>query len=102
MPLKPIFDQAPLMAMNALPLRAGLVRMENPAMNKLYQQIEMTNEPTAFEGAFHDLLAGLTLFDRFSNFANGIFDLTSLVYYISVAGLFVFFTVQSMEKKRWA
>ena len=52
MPLKPIFDKAPLMAMNALPLRAGLVRMENPAMNKLYQQIEMTNNPTAFEGAF--------------------------------------------------
>lgn len=52
MPLKPIFDQAPLMAMNALPLRAGLVRMENPAMNKLYQQIEMTNDPAAFEGAF--------------------------------------------------
>lgn len=57
---------------------------------------------SAFEGAFHDLLSGLTLFDRFSNFANGIFDLASLVYYISVAGLFVFFTVQSMEKKRWA
>ena len=52
MPLKPIFDQAPLMAMNALPLRAGLVRMENPAMNKLYQQIEMTNAPVSFEGAF--------------------------------------------------
>lgn len=52
MPLKPIFDKAPLMAMNALPLRAGLVRMENPAMNKLYQQIEMTNDPAAFEGAF--------------------------------------------------
>ena len=56
----------------------------------------------AFEGSFQSLLSGLALFDRFNNFANGIFDLTSLVYYISVAGLFVFFTVQSMEKKRWA
>jgi len=55
-----------------------------------------------FEGSFQKLLAGLAFFDRFNNFANGIFDLTSLVYYISVAGLFVFFTVQSMEKKRWA
>lgn len=52
MPLKPIFEKAPLMAMPALPLRAGLVRMDNPAMNKLYQLIEMTNEPAAFEGAF--------------------------------------------------
>jgi len=56
----------------------------------------------AFEGAFQDLLSSLALFDRFSNFANGIFDLASLVYYLSIAGLFVFFTVQSMEKKRWA
>lgn len=55
-----------------------------------------------FEGSFQKLLAALALFDRFNNFANGIFDLTSLVYYFSVAGLFVFFTVQSMEKKRWA
>lgn len=52
MPLKPIFDQAPLMAMNALPLRAGLVRMDNPVISKLYRQIEMTNDATAFEGAF--------------------------------------------------
>lgn len=56
----------------------------------------------AFEGSFQKLMTGLALFDRFNNFANGIFDLASLVYYISVAGLFVFFTVQSMEKKRWA
>lgn len=57
---------------------------------------------SAFEGSFQNLLSALALFDRFNNFANGIFDITSLVYYISVAGLFVFFTVQSMEKKRWA
>ena len=52
MPLKPIFDKAPLMAMATLPLRAGLVRMENPAINKLYQLTEMCNEPAAMEGVF--------------------------------------------------
>ena len=52
MPLKPIFDKAPLTAINAQPLRAGLVRMESPAMNKLYQLAAMTNEPSAFEGVF--------------------------------------------------
>ncbi len=52
MPLKPIFDKAPLMAMNAQPLRAGLVRMESPVMNKLYQLTAMANEPSAFEGTF--------------------------------------------------
>ena len=52
MPLKPIFDKAPLTAMNAQPLRAGLVRMESTVMNKLYQLTAMANEPAAFEGTF--------------------------------------------------
>lgn len=52
MPLKPIFDKAPLTAMTTLPLRAGLVRMENAAIVKLYQLTALTNEPVAFEGTF--------------------------------------------------
>lgn len=55
-----------------------------------------------FEGAIQKALSGLAFFDPFTNFANGIFDVTALIYYLSVAGLFVFFTVQSMEKRRWA
>ena len=57
---------------------------------------------SAFEGSIQKLLSALAFFDRFTNFANGIFDITALVYYLSVAVLFVFFTVQSMEKRRWA
>ena len=52
MPLKPIFDKAPLTAMNSQPLRAGLVRMENTVMAKLYAMIAPANEPAEMEGAF--------------------------------------------------
>lgn len=52
MPLKPIFDKAPLTAMNCQPLRAGLVRMDNSAMSKLYSMTAMANEPAALEGTF--------------------------------------------------
>ena len=52
MPLKPIFDKAPLMTMTAQPLRAGLVRMENAVLTKLYAMVAGTNEPAALEGAF--------------------------------------------------
>lgn len=52
MPLKPIFDKAPLTAMTCQPLRAGLVRMESAAMTKLYALTAFANEPTALEGAF--------------------------------------------------
>ncbi len=54
-------------------------------------------------GAFAKVLKSLSVFDRLSGFlTSGLFDLTALLYFLSVAGLFVFFTVQSVEKKRWA
>lgn len=42
------------------------------------------------------------LFGRFDNFVNGLFDISSLVYFVSVALLFVFFTCQGFEKRRWS
>ena len=56
----------------------------------------------AFAGSIQKVLGALAIFDRFSNFSNGIVDLTAYVYYASIAALFIVFTVQSMEKKRWA
>lgn len=55
-----------------------------------------------FEGLIQRILTAAALFDRFTLFVNGVFDFSALIYYISVACLFVFFTVQSMEKKRRA
>jgi len=55
-----------------------------------------------FAGALPDLLESLALFDRLYSFTNGIFDLTAVVYYLTVAALFVYLTVQSMDKKRWS
>ncbi len=58
-------------------------------------------DSSLFAGVFPKLMTSLALFDRFNSFTTGLFDVTSLVYYLSVAALFVFFTVQSMEKKRF-
>ena len=55
-----------------------------------------------FTGALPALLRSLALFDRMYSFTNGIFDLTAIVYYLTVAVLFVYLTVQSMDKKRWS
>ena len=55
-----------------------------------------------FAGTFPKMLSALALFDRMSEFTNGIFDLTAITYYITVTGLFCYLTVQSMEKKRFA
>ena len=32
---------------------------------------------------------------------NGIFDFTSVVYYLSLCGVFLFLAVQALEKRRW-
>ena len=58
--------------------------------------------PTTMEGAFTNALGALAIFDRMTNFTNGIFDLTGIVYFVSVAALFCFFTVQAVEKRRWS
>ena len=54
------------------------------------------------EGSFAKMLNTLALFDRFSTFVNGVFDITAIVYYISIALLFVFLTTQGIEKRRWS
>ena len=55
-----------------------------------------------FEGLFSRALGWLSFFSRLDNFIYGIFDITSLVYYLTVAAVFVFFTMQSVEKRRWS
>ncbi|MBR3964500.1 MAG: ABC transporter permease [Clostridia bacterium] len=57
---------------------------------------------TLFEGLFPKLVEYIAVFDRFYSFADGIFDLTAIVYFISIAVFFVFLTVQAMEKRRWS
>ncbi len=58
-------------------------------------------KPAWLEGLFPKLLNSLALFGRFDNFVNGLFDFF-LVYFVSVALLFVFFTCQGFEKRRWS
>lgn len=58
-------------------------------------------DSTRFEGLLPDIMKKLSLFDRLDTFVNGVFDLTAVVYYLSVAVFFLFLTVQSLEKRRY-
>lgn len=55
----------------------------------------------ALTTAFSAVLGALALFEPFLNFVNGLIDVTALVYYAGVAGLFLFLTGQALEKRRW-
>ena len=54
-----------------------------------------------FEGLLPSIMEKLSLFDRFSSFVNGVFDMTSVVYYLTVIVFFLFLSVQSLEKRRY-
>ena len=56
---------------------------------------------TKFEGLLPAVMTRLSLFDRFTGFVNGVFDMTSVIYYASVAVFFLFLSVQSLEKRRY-
>ena len=47
------------------------------------------------------MMRALSLFDRFNTFVNGMFDMTAIVYYLSVIVFFLFLSVQSLEKRRY-
>ena len=57
--------------------------------------------PTAFEGMLPAVMEQLSLFERFYVFVNGVFDLTGIIYYLSIIALFLFLSVQSLEKRRY-
>lgn len=46
------FDKAPLTMLTSQPLRAGQVRVNLPALTRLYAQVENRREPLLLEGAF--------------------------------------------------
>ena len=55
----------------------------------------------AFEGLLPGIMTKLSLFDRFTGFVNGVFDMTAIVYYASVTVFFLFLSIQSLEKRRY-
>ncbi len=58
-------------------------------------------DSSRFEGLLPDIMTKLSLFERFYTFVNGVFDLTAIIYYITVIIFFLFLSVQSLEKRRY-
>ena len=42
----------------------------------------------------------LSVFTRFQTFANGYFDLATLVYYLSISGIFIYLTIRIYDRRR--
>ena len=61
-----------------------------------------TIKQTWFEGLFPKILRAISMFDRYNSFVYRTFDISAIIFDISVAALFLFFAVQAMEKRRWS
>lgn len=56
---------------------------------------------TLLENLLPNIMQSLSLFERFYTFVDGVFDLRSIVFFLSVIAFFLFLTVQSLEKRRY-
>ena len=43
----------------------------------------------------------LSIFTRFQNFTNGYFDIASVIYYLSMLVIFVYFTIRVYDRRRY-
>ena len=53
------------------------------------------------EGLAADILNGVSMNAHFTDFARGVIDTSHVVYYISMAAVFLFIAVRSLETRRW-
>lgn len=54
-----------------------------------------------YEGLIQKLFSVFDLTAHFSEFCSGMFDATGIVYYLTFIVIFLFLTVQSIQKRRW-
>lgn len=54
-----------------------------------------------FEGLAETIIGSIEIFKPIESFTLGTFDIACLFRYLSICILFIFFTIQSFEKRRW-
>lgn len=59
-------------------------------------------KPTLFDGSVKNTFGWLSVITRYDQFYYGIFDVTGIIYYLSITFLFAFLTTQVIRKKRWS
>lgn len=53
-------------------------------------------------GFISAIVGWISFNNRYTPFTQGMFDISSLIYFLSVAGVFVFLTARRLESKRWS
>ena len=48
------------------------------------------------------IISSVSFMTRYTNFTSGMMNLADIVFYLSVTGLFLFFTTRVIDRKRWS
>ena len=63
--------------------------------------IGLVNSLIPSDYAIRFVFDAISIFTRFQNFTNGIFDVASFIYYISVAAVFLYLTIRIYDRRRY-
>ncbi len=63
--------------------------------------IELLVVPSVQSPLLYNILGGISFAARYVDFSLGILNITSVIYYISIAVMFNYLTVLSIERRRW-
>ena len=58
-------------------------------------------KPALFDNGLSKIIDWFSVLDRFNDFCSGILNVSSIVYYVSFIAVFLFLTMQGIEKRRW-
>lgn len=84
-------------------LKNYLVAIAFSTVCEVVMAIVYSIKPELFEGLFGKAVSYISVFDLYcAGVIYNILDLSAIVYYISIICLFVFLSIQSVEKRRWS
>ena len=55
-----------------------------------------------FDGLLKTILESISIYNRFLALNSGIFDISNVIYFLSVTIFFIFLSICSLEKRRWS
>ncbi len=70
-------------------------------LNYLNLLKDSNGQPLIDAYAVRFVISWVSVLSRYMNFAQGLFDYAALLYYVSLAFVFVFLTIRVYEKRRW-
>lgn len=59
-------------------------------------------KPSFYDGLVSKVLDVFSISEKYSNFSSGILDFNAIIYFLSVAVMFILITIQVIKKRRWS